>query len=87
MIRIHLLELLGRKRWTTQAKLARVTGIRPTTISELSREMATSITIENLDLICEALDCQPGELLTFEKNKVPRIERNQRGDPIRPVKD
>lgn len=86
MIRIHLLELLGRKRWK-QAKLARVTGIRPTTISELCREMASSVSIENLDLICEALDCQPGELITFERNEIPRIERNQRGDPIRPVRD
>lgn len=86
MIRIHLLELLGRKRWK-QAKLAQVTGIRPTTISEFSREILTSLTFENLDLICEALDCQPGELITWEPNKIPRIERNQRGDPIRPVKN
>lgn len=87
MIRIHLLELLGRKHWTAQAKLARVTGIRPTTISELSREIATSITMDNLDLICETLDCQTGDLITFEPNEIPRIEKNQRGEPIRPVKD
>lgn len=87
MIRIHLLELLGRKRWTTQAKLVRVTGIRPTTISELSREIATKITFDQLDLLCEALDCQPGDILSYEPNEIPRIERNQRGEPIRPVKD
>ena len=86
MIRIHLLELLGRKHWK-QAKLARVTGIRPTTISELGREISTSITFDQLDLICDALGCQPGELITFEPNEIPRIERNQHGDPIRPVKD
>ena len=67
MIRIHLLELLGRKHWTTQAKLARVTGIRPTTISEFAREIATSITLDNIDLICEALDCQPGDLMEYVK--------------------
>ena len=87
MIRTHLLELIGKKHWTAQAKLAKVTGIRPTTISELAREIATSITIDNLDLICEALDCQPGDIFTYEPNKVPRIEKNQRGDPIRPVND
>lgn len=87
MIRIHLLELLGRKRWTTQAKLARVTGIRPTTISEFAREIATSITMDNLDLICEALDCQPGDLISYEPNVIPRIEKNQRGEPLQPVKD
>ena len=86
MIRIHLSALLGKKRWT-QAKLAQVTGIRPTTISELYREMTTRVTLEHLDLICEALDCTLDELVTFEPNKIPKIERNYEGKPIRPVKD
>ena len=51
MIRIHLSALLGKKRWT-QAKLAQVTGIRPSTISELYREMATRVTLDHFDLIC-----------------------------------
>ena len=86
MIRIHLSALLGKKRWT-QAKLAQVTDIRPTTISELYREMATRVTLEHFDLICEALDCTLEELVTFEPNKIPKIERNHEGKPIRPVKD
>ena len=86
MIRSNLLELLGRKRWK-QAKLSRVTGIRPNTISEFARDIAPSITIDKLDLICEALDCQPGDLLSFEPNQIPRIERNRQGEPIRPVRD
>ena len=85
MIRIHLSELLGRKRWT-QAKLARVTGIRPSTISEMYREISTRITLEHLDLICEALDCTLEDLVTYEANEIPRIERNRNGNPIRPVK-
>ena len=86
MIRIHLSALLGKKRWT-QAKLAQVTGIRPSTISELYREMTTRVTLEHLDLICEALDCTLDELVTFEPNKIPKIVRNHEGKPIRPVKD
>ena len=45
MIRIHLSALLGRKRWT-QAKLARVTGIRPSTINEMYHEIAVRVTLE-----------------------------------------
>ena len=85
MIRIHLSELLGRKRWK-QAKLAKVTGIRPTTISELYREITVRVTLDDLDLICEALDCRLEELITREPTIIPTIERNQNGDPIRPVK-
>lgn len=85
MIRIHLSALLGKKRWT-QAKLAKVTGIRPSTISEYYREMTTRITVDHLDLICEALGCTSEELITREPNKIPRIECNSKGDPIRPVK-
>ena len=86
MIRIHLSELLGRKRWT-QAKLARVTGIRPSTISEMYNEIITRVTLDHLDLICEALDCPLDKLITFEANRIPRIEGNHEGHPIRPVKD
>ena len=54
MIRILLSRKLGEIRWT-QAELARVTGIRPTTINELYHELAERVNLEHLDLICEAL--------------------------------
>ncbi len=54
MIRILLSRKLGEIRWT-QAELARVTGIRPTTINELYHELAKRVNLEHLDLICEAL--------------------------------
>lgn len=86
MIRINLSAILGRKRWT-QAKLAKVTGIRPSTISEMYNEIIARVTLEHLDLICEALDCTLDELITYEPNEIPKIERNHDGKPIRPVKD
>lgn len=86
MIRIHLSELLGKKRWT-QARLARITGIRPSTINEMYHEFIARVTLEHLDLICEALDCTLDEFITFEPNKVPRIRRNHDGKPIGPNKD
>lgn len=86
MIRIHLSALLGKKRWT-QAKLAKVTGIRPSTISEMYNEIIVRVTLDHLDLICEALDCTLDELITYEPNEIPKIERNHDGKPMRPVKD
>lgn len=77
MIRILLSKRLGELKWT-QADLARATGIRPTTISDYYNEIAEQINLNHLDLICEALDCSPTEILVREPNPEPRV-RNRTG--------
>ena len=72
MIKILLSSRLGDRRWT-QADLARKTGIRPTTISELYHEMVERVNLEHLDLICEALDCDLSNLIEYVPNKEPKI--------------
>ena len=67
MIRILLSTRLGERRWT-QADLARATGIRPSTTNDYYHEIADRVNLEHLDLICEALDCQPGDILEYDKN-------------------
>ena len=62
MIRVLLSSRLGEKR-LTQADLARMTGIRPATINELYHEIADRVSLEHLDLICEALDCDLSDLI------------------------
>jgi putative transcriptional regulator len=62
VIRVLLSARLGEKR-LTQADLARMTGIRPATINELYHEIADRISLEHLDLICEALDCDLSDLI------------------------
>ncbi len=62
MIRILLSIRLGEQKMT-QADLARVTGIRPNTISELYHELVDRVNIEHLDAICEALNCELDELI------------------------
>lgn len=74
MIRITLSEVLGRRR-LTQADLARMTGIRPTTINELYHEIATRINIEHLDRICEALDCDLPDIMSYTPNRFPVNDR------------
>lgn len=62
MIRVLLSARLGEKR-LTQADLARMTGIRLATINELYHEIADRVSLEHLDLICEALDCDLSDLI------------------------
>lgn len=66
-IRIMLSRKLGELRWT-QADLARKTGIRPGTINEMYHEIAERVSLEHLDLICDALDCDLSELLVRVPN-------------------
>lgn len=60
MVRILLSTKLGELRWT-QADLARKTMIRPSTINDLYHEMVERISLDHLDLICEALNCEISE--------------------------
>ena len=72
MIKILLSRELGELRWT-QADLARKTGIRSMTINELYHDIAERVSIEHLDLICEALDCDLTEIMIRVPNDPPRI--------------
>ncbi len=65
-IRILLSNKLGEKRWT-QAQLARKTGIRPNTISDIYNELVDKVNLEQLDQICEVLNCDLSEILVREK--------------------
>ncbi len=68
MIRILLSTRLGERRWT-QADLARKTGIRPNTISELYHELVDRVNLEQIDKICEVLDCELDELIIRVNDK------------------
>jgi putative transcriptional regulator len=69
MIRVLLSTRLGERRWT-QADLARMTGIRPSTINDLFHNIAERMNFEHLDLICEALGCEITDVIV----RVPRGE-------------
>lgn len=82
MIRILLSTRLGERKWT-QADLARLTNIRPNTISDLYNEIADRVSLEHLNLICEALDCDLGEIITYTPDPVPNIAHHRTGVPIK----
>lgn len=72
MIRVNLSKLLGERKMK-QADLARITGIRPATINDLYHELAERISLEHLDLICEALQCELSDLLVRDLSKRPSL--------------
>lgn len=47
--------------------LAELVGITPQNLSVLKAGRARAIRFSTLERLCEALDCQPGDLLAFEK--------------------
>lgn len=68
-VKIHLSELLG-KRKMTQAELARKTGIRPNTINEMYWELIERVNLNHIETICKELNCSIEELLEItEKNE------------------
>jgi len=50
--------------------LAEMVGITPQNLSVLKAGRARAIRFSTLERLCEVLDCQPGDLLSCEKNSV-----------------
>lgn len=60
---------LREKAGLTQAELAERVGVRQATISDLETGKSTRIEFALLDRLCEALGCDPGELLEREPKR------------------
>ena len=72
MIRILLSKKLGELRWT-QADLARKTGIRPNTINDLYHDLTDRVSLEQLDIICEALNCDLWDIVERVPNAISSV--------------
>ena len=68
MITVNLRRLLE-ERGMNQTELARITGIRPSTICEIYNNNCTFLKLDNIDRICKALDCDISDLLCFSHNE------------------
>lgn len=64
---VHLDKLLQAK-GVTLSELSDRIGITLANLSILKTGKARAIRFSTLDAICAALDCQPGEVLSFSKN-------------------
>lgn len=61
----HLDELLEQKSLTLTA-LSEVVGVTPVNLSILKNNRARAVRFETLTALCDALDCQPGDLFSVE---------------------
>jgi len=61
--------------------LAKETGISHTTLWRLKKGKALGITFVTLEKLCEALRCDPGDVLSLSNKKKPRRKnpRHHRG--------
>ena len=64
MIQIHIDVMLAKRKMSV-TELANRVGITLANLSILKNGRAKAIKLETLDKICAALDCQPGDILTF----------------------
>lgn len=67
MIRILLSTRLGELRMK-QIELSRAAGIRAATINGYYWDLVDKVSLTDLDLICEALDCDISEILVRVQN-------------------
>ena len=64
-IKFHLDELLDARNLTL-TELANRVDITLVNLSVLKNDRARAIRFSTLEALCEALDCQPGDLMTYE---------------------
>ena len=65
-------DVMMAKRKMSSGELAERVGITPANLSILKTGKARAIRFSTLEAICKALDCQPGDILEYEKaNKEP----------------
>lgn len=70
MIRVDL-DIMLLKRKMSLTELSQRVGITMANLSILKNGRAKAVRMQTLDAICEALSCQPGDILVWEKGEMP----------------
>ncbi|MDT2814100.1 helix-turn-helix domain-containing protein [Vagococcus carniphilus] len=65
-IRVNLDVMLAKRKMSV-TELSEHVGITMANLSILKNEKAKAIKFSTLEKICEALDCQPGDILEYQK--------------------
>ena len=63
------LDVVLAKRKMSMTELSEKVGITMANLSILKTGKAKAIRFSTLEAICEALDCQPGDILSFKKEQ------------------
>lgn len=64
---VNLDIMLARRKMRLNTLADRI-GITPQNLSVLKAGRAKAVRFSTLEQLCQALDCQPGDLLSFEKS-------------------
>ncbi|MEY8199347.1 MAG: helix-turn-helix transcriptional regulator [Colwellia sp.] len=67
---IITLDIMLAKRKMRLKTLAERAGITAQNLSILKNDKARAIRFDTLNKLCKVLDCQPGDLLTYEADEV-----------------
>jgi putative transcriptional regulator len=71
-IMVNLDVMLARRKMRLNT-LAEMVGITPQNMSVLKTGRAKAIRFTTLEKLCQVLDCQPGDILAYEKAAEPSI--------------
>ena len=71
MIRFRLSEILEERQQTVYW-LWKETGIRYATVWQMNKGKIARLSLDTLDRICEALECEPGDLLVRVEDRKKR---------------
>ena len=63
------LDVMMAKRKMSSGELAERVGITPVNLSVLKTGKARAIRFTTLEAICQALNCQPGDILEYQKEE------------------
>lgn len=66
-IKVNLDVMLARRKMAS-GQLAELVGITQANLSILKTGKAKAVRFSTLDAICKALDCQPGDILSYEED-------------------
>lgn len=60
------LDVMMAKRKISAGELAQQVGITPANLSILKNNKAKAVRFSTLEALCQALECQPGDLLEYQ---------------------
>ena len=72
------LDICMARRKISAGDLAERVGITSANLSVLKNNKAKAIRFSTLEALCEALECQPGDILEFDGGKMKVVLREER---------
>ena len=74
------LDVMMARRKISLSELADKVGITNANLSILKTGKAKAIRFSTLEAICRELDCQPGDILEYDKKAAGNYESNNKGE-------